>query len=186
MADVVYSVKGDLDQIRRHLSDMQRRVVPSVAASSLTGAARATRKAARADWKAQLGLPPGETGKRIRVSRASLRRLSARIIVNIRAVPVIRLRASQGKSGTKAGGKSYAHAWIGRRKDGHGGDQVFVRRGESRTPIDVVKIPIVGTGTRAVESRVKSSGALWKKLFLERLNAALNRRGISAPVGLED
>lgn len=196
-------VVPDVRELERFLTDLEQRTLRSVAASSLTTVAREARTGARREIQSALAMPSRMVGDRLRVFRATPKTLVSGVYANTRDVPEIDLgarqkghpgarrksnsadaararlrRKRQGAKPSKPGGvtargRSYPSAWIGTRRDGKGGPQVFHRTGSG---LDVHK-RAWGPALAILRRHVKSAEARWAPVFLERLRPALERRG---------
>jgi hypothetical protein len=191
--DRAYGVRADLSELDTYLDTLGSKILPSVAASSLTSTARGARRGSIGKITARLTLAAADVKKRLRVRRATPAKLVATIFVNKRDVPFHSLKPRQvgkqkrnrrpaGKQGGKRGGVNVRgrglveRAWIGRPKSGSK-DVVLQRKSEARdAKLQVPKVkwaPALDIIARETEG----AGSEWRADFLAKLRDALERRG---------
>lgn len=191
--DRAYGVRGDLSELEQYLDTLGTRILPSVAAQSLTSTARGARRDSIGQISARLVLPTAAVKKRLRVRRARPDKLVSTIFVNKRDVPYHSLQHRQvgkkkrnrrpaGKQGGKRGGVNVQNrglverAWIGRPKGGTR-DVILQRKDEKRDAKLQVPRTKWGPALDIVKRNTDSAGRAWRDDFLKRLREALERRG---------
>jgi hypothetical protein len=175
---IAISVRGDVEEILRHLTAVERKIVPGVVASSLTTTVRTVRTRGVARLAVQLGLSTRVFGKRVRVQRASFRRWQARLYANVgRINPAKVARAVQTTSGVTAGRHDYPGAFLARGR-GSGVPIILRRATKARLPTFTMQIESE-TPTRSTFDRLfrRVAPSLWRKTFTARLTTALKKRG---------
>ena len=200
---VPFKIIQDVESLDKWLTDVERRVSRSVAASTLTSMARAARTASINEGAGAVQVPTSKLRKRIRSFVASPKRLESGVIASAQDIPETSLgakqkghpgarrrsssaaairgrkrRKAQGARPSKPGGVSSAgrgfpHAWIGKRKDGKGGPQVFLRNG---TDLEVIKREFAPVRA-SLDRNYKAQQTRWATEYAKRFTAALRKRG---------
>lgn len=138
------------------------------------GAAHVASTATRA-IAAQKGIPARVIRERVKVRRANLQRVQARVWVGTYAVRVAELGAlHQGKKGARAGrGKVIPGSFVATMASGHTG--VFKRKGRPRLPIKEQTISLLPAAEIALNAAVAAGRRVIEREH-KRLLALPNRR----------
>jgi hypothetical protein len=169
----------------KKLNTIGTRDVPLANASALNKVSALGRTRVVRGISKQEKIPQKAVRRRAVIRRASRREQVARIIFYTRDVSVasfmraatLQNAAPRGtnKKGVRAAGRQFNHAFVNKTKKGQ--YQVFRRVGKSRTPLEVVKIPIRKAAEKVVPvvtRRVMASD--YRRLLLHELNWRLTRR----------
>jgi hypothetical protein len=161
------SVHVDIEEVERMLRAGDR-IYQSASAAALNKAARwvRTRLVRQVSKEARIA-PQRLVRRRVKIRRATRKRLEATIGALVRPIPAIQLsRVRQTASGVSASrGWSWRSAFIQRTKFGN--TMVLRRRGRSRYPLDGIKVPVQGVIEEALPR--------WADAAVERISAELAR-----------
>lgn len=129
--------KGDLKRAERLLAGIKNGA-PKAASRAINKVAKSTRTQVVRQISKETGLPQKDIRQRnVRLRSASYRSLIARLRLFAKAIPIVRLKARQVKSGVtyRLGSVRHQieHAFIATMPSGHRG--VYLRAGKSRLPI---------------------------------------------------
>lgn len=182
------SVHGDMRAIQRDLNEIQRKLVPSVAASCLTTIARDARRDGVKTVSKETKIPAAALNKRTKVDRASPKKLRAGVWVGLRnwnplyhypvSLKQNRRGESAGKFQLRVGPHRYDRAFIQETK--HGSPVILQRQGKERYPIDLRVIEVRTSAVATFSSLMGAKAAArWRPLCEHRLELAFRRRGIA-------
>lgn len=161
-----FDVKFDLKGLQRSLNDLQRKVVPKVAARALNRAIESTATAAAREISAATKIPVRDVRKRLQVRKASTSRLVAELRAYGYAPNLSKFRPTQRREGVAATAwerrKVYRHAFI------LPSGRVVTRTTNKRAPLKSLLGPSVrGTFmTERVQSRMQAvARQTWRSEF---------------------
>lgn len=177
------SVRGDMKAIVRDLNQVERKVVPSVAASSLTTIARKSRSRGLTHWAKVLKLPKKIMRGRTQVRRARPNDLYAhvRILTNkinlATKFPTVTKIRKRGPHVLKAGRYTFPGGFI---QQPHGVPVIFKRKTKKRYPIEAGVLDPRAAGERTFSRLMRVYAArLWKPTFEQRLAKRLRKKGFT-------
>jgi len=181
-AGIKVTVKGDVKKLTRHLTKVQRKIIPAVTTQSVNEVTRVGRMEAIKDTARQMKLPTkfirkqfykqgNTTTDRIIYKRMTRGRKTALLRVWHSGVPVYAIAGAQTKKGVKAkGGRLFKGAF-----KQHG--LVHRRTSDKRYPIEITHVPIQRRLNREVAKRVSGNAGhvRFRAVFVKRLKARLAR-----------
>lgn len=165
---------AELRRLRANLGDELTRE-KRAGVRALNKAATAVASATTRGTAAATGVPARVVRKRVKVRRASVRRIEARVWVGTYAVKVAELGTlHQGKRGARAGrGKIIPGAFVAAMPNGHTG--LFKRKGAPRLPIQEQTISLLPAAeTVLIAATARGRGIVTREY--RRLLARPNRR----------
>lgn len=194
MAGLKLDVRRDVKKLTRHLSKLEKRIVPRVTARAINEVAVNARSQAIKEVARSKNLPQKnirnrfdkygrKKGERTRLKKAKASYQVATLSVYMRGIPAIQLvtRSQQVRSilkrprgGVRAyGGRRYERAFVEQASAGNA--QLFVRRGRGRTPLGVVKVGVRRALTKTYDDKVGNSGKEFRRRFNRILSHQLAR-----------
>lgn len=179
---ITLTVQGDVQKITRHLSETERRIIPSVSVQALNEVARTARTEGIKEAAQKLRLTAtiirrrfdlggNAKGDRIEFLRASSGRPSALLRVYHRGIPVGQVAGAQVMrkgGGVKAMGKRFYQGAFKAK------GLVFKRKGPGRLPLMVPKISVRKTLEESFGKRMV--GVEGQRRFRQVFAARLDRR----------
>lgn len=171
----------DLSEFERYLTTYEREVIPAVIVAALTSTMRAVRKRVRKRLESQVGMTARESGKRLRIARATPQRYSAWLFLNRKAIVLRKtsapvnpyVQAKESRSGVRYAKHRFPKAFP-LTVDGVRG--YFWRPGGA--PLRIAHFPMDPPGAAILEEGVvQYGGELWERTARDFLARALARRG---------
>lgn len=176
-----FSARFDASDFEQYLRDWETKIVPAALRSSLTGTARAVRKIARKRVESVVGITPRESTKRIRIARPRPGGpLVAWIFLNKKAIVLrdskYKINPYRQAVASSRGVRYSRHRFPkGFELRVNGTRAYFYRRNGA---LQIAKFPMMPAGEQIIGTSVETDGArIWKKLVVERMSAALRRKG---------
>jgi hypothetical protein len=176
-------IRGDLEEVKRSLNDLQQRKVPNAAARALNKTIGNVRTQASKSIREERALSAKVVRDALTVQKATKAKLVASLTASGRPIPLREYQARAGKRGVTvkvspggrklvehAGNKAFALAKFG----GH----IYARTGKERLPIKKLygpSIPATFLKEKVMSAMDKVGGENWPKRFAEELRFELSR-----------
>ena len=142
------TVQHDLKKLQRDLSALERKALPQATVRTLNRVAESARVASGKHIAKQMGSRQAGVKRRIKVQKASFKRLWATLTAHGKSLPLIEFVVGSKKATQQPGGKrgrvraklfgktrTYQNAFIAPRKAGESKTTVYERKGKKRLPV---------------------------------------------------
>jgi DNA-binding MarR family transcriptional regulator len=176
-------IRGDLETIKRSLTDLQQKKVPTAASRALNKTIGNIRTQASKSIREERALSARVVRDALTVKKTTKTQLVASLTASGRPIPLREYQARAGKRGVTvkvspggrklvrhAGNKAFALAKFG----GH----IYARTGKERLPIKKLygpSIPSTFVKDKVTEALDKVGGESWPKRFAEELQYELSK-----------
>lgn len=179
------SVKGDIKEMTRDLTKIEKNITPKVATRAINYAAKRMESAAVRATARDVRVPASyiryrytvnykRKGNRVVVSKARWRDWTADVYLYGREIPIVTLKSHRpAKKGFRAAGRVFPKAF---KQFFPYGPQIFQRKGKARYPLTVVKIPYRAAALKNFGREHKRAASNFRKEFQRQM-----RRYLYAP-----
>lgn len=176
-------IRGDLNEIKKSLTDLQQKKVPTAAARALNKTIGNVRTVASKAIREERALSAKVVRDALTVQRATRTKLVASLTASGRPIPLRDYQARAGKRGVTVkvspgkrklvvvgGNKAFEIEKLGK--------HIFVREGNTRLPIKKLfgpSIPATFLKDKVVAAMAKAGAENWQKRFTEELQFELSK-----------